>query len=214
MKEAEENKKDRSRNLGNTVLLMIIGLATLLIAVVGATFAYFTAVLTGGETADTITITSGTLGTHFEGGPVINVENIYPRAEAWATKTFSITGTSNANVQLGYSLSIIISENTFGADAALAGPQEGTANRNGVLEFSLTVDPASTDNGATLTAINRTGIPRVGPVVLGSGHFQGPITGTATHTYHLNLFFPDRGFNQNAEQGKAFRAHIDAQAAS
>jgi len=209
-----EERKENKKNLGNMILLTVIGIATLLIAVVGATFAYFTAILTGNETTPPLTITSGTIGTQFDGGAVINLENIYPRDEVWETKTFSIMGNTDAAVQLGYSISLVINENTFGQDAAWAGPQEGQTNRDGVLMFTLEVDPASSANGQTLTPVTtQTGIPRVGPVALGTGHFAGPITGTATHTYHLRFFFPDRGFNQNAEQQKVFRAHIHAQEA-
>ncbi len=40
----------------NTVLLTVIGIATLLVAVVGATFAYFSAQLSGTENQSTMTI--------------------------------------------------------------------------------------------------------------------------------------------------------------
>ena len=39
-----------NENKSNTLLLTVIGVATLLVAVVGASFAYFTAQLSGTET--------------------------------------------------------------------------------------------------------------------------------------------------------------------
>ena len=197
MKETDNNKKSN----GNTILLTIIGIATLLIAVVGTTFAYFNAVVVGNENPPPIRVTSGVLSMHFEGGPAINVQHIYPREESWATKTFSIQGTTDTNVRLYYNISLIINENTFGEDSG----------RDDVLVFTLEVDSSSSSNGSTIAPISATNIPRVGPVPIGTGHFVGPIEGNATHTYHLRLFFPDRGFNQDAEQGKTFRAHIHVQ---
>ena len=44
--------KDNSKT--NTLLLTVIGVATLLVAVIGATFAYFTAQVGGGESATTV----------------------------------------------------------------------------------------------------------------------------------------------------------------
>ena len=192
---------NKTKTQGNIVLLTIIGISTLLIAVIGTTFAYFNAVLVGNEIPYPVTITSGVLGLHFEGGQSIVVEHIYPRAEAWETKTFSIQATTDVNVRLYYSISLIINENTFGE----------TSERDDVLAFTLEVDESSSNNGSTLTPMDQTNIPRVGPVPIGTGHFNGPIEGYAIHTYHLRLFFPDRGFNQDAEQGKAFRAHIHIQ---
>ena len=72
---------------GNRILLTIVAIATLLVAVVGATFAYFTAVLSGQESATTVKVISGSIGTVIDGGSVITVANIYPQAAIITTKT-------------------------------------------------------------------------------------------------------------------------------
>ena len=46
---------------GNNVLLVIVAIATLLVAVIGATFAYFTAIVSGAEGTETMRINSGTI---------------------------------------------------------------------------------------------------------------------------------------------------------
>ena len=188
-------------NKGNTVLLTIIGIATLLIAVVGATFAYFTAILTGEESESTITISSGTLGLEFVGGAAINVQNIFPRGtsgslaieDAWATKTFTIKGTTNAASTIPYTIALVVDSNTFTADA---------------LKLTLTVD-AESGVGTKATALTETPIPVTGNVALGSGSFVGPTAGQISHTYHLAIFFPETGGNQNVNQGKTLAAHVD-----
>lgn len=79
---------------GNTVLLTVIGIATLLVVVVGATFAYFAAVVTGNETASTMKITAAETGTAITLTGVndpINVTGIYPREEAWVVRDLTLT---------------------------------------------------------------------------------------------------------------------------
>ena len=51
--------KDNSKT--NTLLLTVIGVATLLVAVIGATFAYFTAQVGGGESSTTVKMNAGVL---------------------------------------------------------------------------------------------------------------------------------------------------------
>ena len=60
----------------NTILLTVIAVATLLVAVVGATFAYFTATTqTGTGAGTTATDTATTVGgTNLELAPISNVE--------------------------------------------------------------------------------------------------------------------------------------------
>lgn len=182
---------------GNTILLSIIAIATLLVAVVGTTFAYFTAVLSGAETTTQIRVSSGTLGTVFEGGAVISVSNIFPRVEKWHTKTFSIKYTSSApnGTVLPYTLSWEIDSNTFTA---------------GHLTYTFKKNASSTANGTFATNKDtQTIIPSSGSVALGSGKLLAPTTGEAVHTYDIEIFFPNDVNNpQNLSQGKEFKSHI------
>ena len=56
--------KDNSKT--NTLLLTVIGVATLLVAVIGATFAYFTAQVGGGESATTVKMNAGAYGSEIK----------------------------------------------------------------------------------------------------------------------------------------------------
>ena len=62
-------------NKQNTALLIVIAVATLLVAVVGATFAYFTAVNNQGSTA-TVTTTAGSMKIDFQDGTATLAANI------------------------------------------------------------------------------------------------------------------------------------------
>lgn len=73
----DENRRDNSGRK-NTILLTVIGVATLLVALVGATFAYFTAQLTGNPTTDNVNITTDTYGltvVYEDGKDSISLEN-------------------------------------------------------------------------------------------------------------------------------------------
>lgn len=61
--------KDNSKT--NTLLLTVIGVATLLVAVIGATFAYFTAQVGGGESATTVKMNAGVLKINFTNGNTV-----------------------------------------------------------------------------------------------------------------------------------------------
>lgn len=60
-------------NKGNQVLLIVIGIATLLMAVVGATFAYFTATATTDTNAEQVNIKTATLGITYNHGAGVNL---------------------------------------------------------------------------------------------------------------------------------------------
>ena len=85
----------------NTILLTVIAIATLLVVVTGATFAYFAAVVSGNDKASSISITAASQGTTItaSGGEPVKLQNIYPRGTTagseWATKTLTLTSTKN-----------------------------------------------------------------------------------------------------------------------
>lgn len=122
-----ENKK-------NTILLTVIAVATLLVAVVGATFAYFTA-QGGTGTSANVTVTTGTAASSEFG--TIDPLNIYADATTFAegagdvtddttgtvkwTAPGAVTGQeapSEADRSFCYTADLIITANTFTKSAA------------------------------------------------------------------------------------------------
>ena len=107
-------------NKQNSVLLIIIAVATLLVAVVGATFAYFTASNPSGSTAEVKT-TSGKMEIEFaDGTDAIKAEKpekqtgFEPSNTVLVDKTFTITGDNvttskpNNNGTLGTESSLVM----------------------------------------------------------------------------------------------------------
>jgi predicted ribosomally synthesized peptide with SipW-like signal peptide len=202
----------------NTVLLTIIGIATLLVAVVGATFAYFSAVANGNNTASTIKVTSGKGGTSgYSGGEAITLTNIYPRAEAWVNKKITVTyNSTTGSGTYTYHFNIEYTNNFA------AGQLTYTFTGGYCSVLSATSSAACTTAGGTWTANSTTvGTPVTdvttqqsfsngsGKITtLSNGTFTYPTAGEVSHSYVLSIFFPDTKVDQNTEQGKTFTAYV------
>src|SRR5574344_804552 len=121
----------KDTNKTNTLLLTVIGVATLLVAVIGATFAYFTATLSGTESSTTITVGAGTLTISYANSSYVTLgggdnQAVLPTkatcasgpwadeghtqcqnvdattVEPLATKTFTITGNNSTTSLMPY----------------------------------------------------------------------------------------------------------------
>lgn len=70
-------EKEKGNNNGNTILLTVIGVATLLVALVGATFAYFSASISN-EQAESINMRTAQVAGLVYTGKEFTMENIVP----------------------------------------------------------------------------------------------------------------------------------------
>ena len=210
--------KDNSKT--NTLLLTVIGVATLLVAVIGATFAYFTAEVGGGESATTVKMNAGVLKINFTNGNTVQTtEGFEPTKAAVecekkegayycdqaqyspvATKKFTLTGTNSTlasdNMKMPYTIKLVVTQNQFSTGAikyTLTGTKEGGEAAAGELvQIPNWVDVAT---GAADAA------------VLGSGYF---LPGTETiHKYKLDIYFPDNHINQDTDKNKVFGAKVE-----
>lgn len=200
-----------SEGKNNTVMLTIIGIATLLIAVVGATFAYFSAQLTGTDSEKEYTVRSATVGTQFNGGAEVNATGIYPKAEPWGTKEFTIKTTSSKGVATNYSITLVIDDNDTTADATIS-DGHGLIKKfqPNALSYTLTaVEENAATEGRMPTATTETKIADPSQdIVFGTATIYGNDTTEVTQTYTLSMFFKDTNEDQNANQGAQFKAHI------
>lgn len=210
--------KDNSKT--NTLLLTVIGVATLLVAVIGATFAYFTAQVGGGESSTTVKMNAGVLKINFTNGNTVDAtegfEPTKPAVECEkkegayycdqaqyspvATKKFTLTGTNTTlasdNMKMPYTIKLVVTKNEFSTGAikyTLVGTKTGgNAAEGELVQIPNWVDVAT---GAADAA------------VLGSGYF---LPGTDTvHSYDLNIYFPDNHVNQDVNKNKVFGAKVE-----
>lgn len=175
-----------------SLIINVLVVAILVVIAVGGSYAYFTANISGTESATTVTVQGGEMKITFSGGNDISVANIYPKSAAVASKAFTLNGTNTTDLNMGYSLSLIVDSNTFST---------------GALKYTLT--SVNTGNSGTVIANIVTGVSisnGAKTYALGNAYFA---TGSnKVHTYTLNIYFPDTGADQNADQGKSFKAHV------
>lgn len=220
----------------NTLLLTVIAIATLLVAVIGATFAYFTAQLGGSEDSSTVIVTAANLYIDYEGGTATLVSNADTRVEPskeevpFITKSFSLTPNLNdteqiAYLNLPYTVNLVVTKNTFELKNALTTASisykltntgskgiASDATYKPIPYYNEGNENPSGDAGngklgnITIYANDGTPTTKAG-VVLGSSQFaKGE---TAAHTYRLDIYFLDDNSNQDKDKMKEFSAYID-----
>lgn len=183
-------------NRSNTLLLTVIGVATLLVAVIGASFAYFTATISGSESATTVTVGAGSLAIAYAGGAGIETAALQPVPtpdDPVATKTFTITGTNSTSAIMPYTIKLVVAGNTFTSNTLTYDLDSTNTGGNGY------VVPDKAETGIATGASN---------ITLGTGYFSGVVS-SSVHTYVLHIYFPDNGENQDEDKNKEFTAYVD-----
>lgn len=220
----EENNRDNSGRK-NTILLTVIGVSTLLVALVGATFAYFTATLSGNPTTDNVNITTDTYGltvVYEDGKDSISLENqnltvrdasdtdstTYPQDEI----NFKVISTSNQdqfiNIGLaeGFSNSFCQNVDTQeAADCSEVGPIDVADELYYELykcDSDYTTNCVSVKTNALPTPVDETT-----PAVLGGG-ITVPGDGDKTVYLVFKAFIKNKEVPQNYNQGKAFSGKL------
>ncbi len=161
-----------TENKGQTIFLSVIGIATLLVAIIGATFAYFTTSM--GGTQGTVKATTAKIGAASFTAQSVSGTAVLP---GWTSeaKTVTVTlGPSDYDVKYTCTLDM-------------------TANP--LTDLTLTV--AGTNAQTTVNGKLKPGATKT---VIASGTLAKSATEqTASMTYTLD--FPETGADQNAQQG-------------
>ena len=161
-----------NENKGQTIFLSVIGIATLLVAIIGATFAYFTTSM--GGTQGTVKATTAKIGAASFTAQSVSGTAVLP---GWTSDAKSVTvtlGPSDYDVKYTCTLDM-------------------TANP--LTDLTLTV--AGTNAQTTVNGKLKPGATKT---VIASGTLAKSATEqTASMTYTLD--FPETGADQNAQQG-------------
>ncbi len=176
---------------GQTIFLSVIAVATLLVAIVGATFAWFNISLNKEEESKNIVVTTASLSSiTFEDGASIDAKNIFPGTDK--TKTFTIAQTDpSATDTINYEIKLNVVSNTL------------TPSANGAFVQSLKGEGAT--NGGKLAKIDEEIVPRESTVI-----GTGSLVGYETHTYTYTLSLKNLDEEQSAVLGKEFNGYISA----
>lgn len=216
----------------NTVLLTVIAVATLLVAVVGATFAYFTASTagSGAGTVNTSTTTSvgavkldlattaNTADIKYPGGMMVNGASVTSTVTGAGTfdATYTINGTvdatalASANTTVKYSLYRLDSAVT---GDLLSGCTLQTSASNGVTTYYYTGCAANTAITATTAVATGTitDLTQVATITVNDTTSFSGITSAATKSVYYYLvveYVNNAAAEQNDDMGKAITAQI------
>ena len=184
-------------NRGQSIFLSVVGIATLLVAIVGATFAYFSITVSGNENASSINITTAKLGavTYSDGAPAIQVTDAYPGYQAKKTFTVSTAGADSSSV-ISYSINLVTTDNELPSTAQSLSPSQGS--------FTYTLTP-TTHAGGEASAVSATNMPNaVGTETLATG----TLTGNMSHTYDFEVTLEETNNPQNDLQGLSYAGII------
>ena len=198
----------------NTILLTVIAIATLLVVVTGATFAYFAAVVRGNDTASSISIKASETGQTLTlgGGEQVNLTNIYPKGTGagseWVTKNISLSSNAlegNTGTSV-YAFTMSVDKNTFDYKDGETNVKDGTEN----IKFTFTYDADSssatfadgkTPSGTPLsTAVSKQG------AVIGTGEVKNNVVNRVV--YVLKVYYDNASYNQNNGAQREFSFHI------
>ena len=211
-----ENKK-------NTILLTVIAVATLLVAVVGATFAYFTASGAQGTTGN-VTVSTGTAASSEFG--TMNAINLYADASTFAQGGADVTGETTGTVKwtapgatqehtpdeaersFCYTAALNITANTFTVSAA---------NTEKLNELEFTAKKGSTvllDKVSLVdldTKVGKTGSINI-PTTAGGSEYTHKLIADAgaslTDEWTITVTLKNLDMNQNENTGKQLTGQI------
>ena len=199
-------------NRKNSILLTVIAVATLLVAVVGATFAYFTA--QGGNTAQTnINVTTGTSdSSSFGTWTAINItadQETFAQGKGnrvgTSTGSASFTANSTEAADFCYNVALDVTTNTF---------VYSSTNTEQVAELTLTAekDGVKLIDGVDITTAEAgTNVVRI-PNAVGGTDYEHKIHAeagkTVNNAWTLTVTLVNLDVDQNDNAGKTFAGAV------
>ena len=215
----------------NTILLTVIAVATLLVAVVGATFAYFTATAKPSGNGDTSEATTATMASvKLTASVAGNSENtVYPGTKNYAGMHVKATkeGTGSANDD--YTITYTVKGSVTLGSEFTAGTVEYTLYRVDTTPVNNVVTCPGPTETATATGTQYTETCTLASqlgedqkIATGSGTVTGttaPInvtgqtlstTGVTDAYYYLVVEYKNENKDQNADQNKTITVALDS----
>lgn len=178
-------------------LLPILILFGIMLTIIGTTYSYLAPKLKGVETESTVVFNSGSISITYNGSNnTIEANNVIP---GWSdTKTFSVTGYNNTNLNdegiMDYKISLVVLNNTFSNNSIIYNLTGKSTNSNDI----IVPKSGSLETGADTISI-------------GTGRFNQDtkIKNSVTHNYTLTISFPNNpNKSQNEDIGAQFSAYI------
>lgn len=205
---------DERKGNGNTVLLTVIGVATLLVALVGATFAYFSASIKNDAKESVIITTAAPVGLVYT-GEKLELPNAVPGDQK--DGTFTVENPADSSFSQTYDLDLVVSTNQFVKTYQANNGRTEEASDAALLaeQLVITITGATSEGGANTPSIQNAGKFNLTDSTVPLTEAQRKIVDDQridpgeTHTYSINVNFKELNIPQDANQGKNFAAHIE-----
>ena len=208
----------------NMVLLTVIAVATLLVAVVGATFAYFTATSTTGGNETTTSATTAQLATlSWTAEDTGRSPQVYPGFKAFQAYTLAAGGTGSARYQLKLTANVdpafksgdvtySIYKATSEVTSSLFTPGNAnvdTTTEPGVARYSITGAAFNSEAESLTAVVENQPLTTVSGTAITGGPVSAvnTINGGTTEYYVLVLDFPNKNEAQT-QQNATFSASL------
>ena len=208
----------------NMVLLTVIAVATLLVAVVGATFAYFTATSTTSGNDTTTSATTAQLATlSWTAEETGRSPQVYPGFKAFQAYTLAAGGTGSARYQLTLTANVdpafasgdvtySIYKATSEVTSSLFTPGDAnvdTTTEPGVARYSITGAEFDSEDESLTAVVEDQPLTTVSDTVITGGPVSSvnTISGGTTEYYVLVLHFPYKDAVQT-QQNATFSASL------
>ena len=208
----------------NMVLLTVIAVATLLVAVVGATFAYFTATSTTGGNDTTTSATTAQLATlSWTAEDTGRSPQVYPGFKAFQAYTLAAGGTGSARYQLTLDATVdpafksgdvtySIYKATSEVTSSLFTPGNAnvdTTTEPGVARYSITGAAFDSEDESLTAVVENQPLTTVSGTAITGGPVSAvnTINGGTTEYYVLVLDFPNKNEAQT-QQNATFSASL------
>lgn len=195
-------------NKGQTIFLSVIGIATLLVAIVGATFAWFSTTIEGNQAGNTTSVTAVQMAkVVFSQSSATSLTDGYPNETA--TTEFTITApdfkSADDNATIDYIVNVSNSGTMLWNPAANEGAGAAVAQA-GDLSYYLTCEHTSGDLTGTGASIATTGLVATSAEAVAgttdvAGNNNGSLKSEEVHTCTYTLKINETGNDQNYLQG-------------
>ena len=222
----------KDNNKGSMIILTIIGIATLLVAVIGATFAYFTVTIKYDTEPTKTVVESSTMLVTFKTINELTYTGAIPGRPSLSTDptaqnidntlSFSLTSAPNMTVATDYNVYLVIDSMNFEKNNLVylmtqerdVKPEASSNQTPGSVGSGYISDDAKVEDDIdgdgdyeTIGTINSTlkaGDKKL--IATGSVGSHGSID-----TWTLEIWLRETGIEQNEDQGKELKAHIEVE---
>lgn len=208
----------RENNRGSIIILTVIGIATLLVAVIGATFAYFTATVRGNPTESNVLLKSETMVIEFATLNKVEYRNVIPGrpkegSEQYGTNIlkFSVSNATDAIYNQKYSVYLNIEENDFESDNVVyllkeADVPEGSYSIQGGQYFTSDNYVNHTFEGDTTpTKLGKIPAGQTGEIKIGTAEL-GKLG--SKDNWEFEIWVNEIGKEQNIDQDRTIKCYI------